>query len=241
MEQVAKVSGEILELQHNCCKCNDIGFIETIVDEYSYIKKCVCKIKEENFERLRISGLFEYAKKNTFEKFITKSEEQKMVKNKALNFLKQNNYPFFFIGGQVGAGKTHICTAIALELINKGKPVKYVMYRDMVINLKSKINDDNGGYEKLAKEYKNIPVLYIDDLFKTKTEEKPTDADIRCVFEIINDRYMRNKITIISSEKNIYEILEIDEAIGSRITEKAKEYAVTIDINPNKNYRIYGH
>ena len=45
-------------------------------------------------------------------------------------------------------------------------------------------------------------------------------------------------ITIVSSERNISEILKIDEAVGSRIYERAKEYCLIIEADPDKNFRI---
>lgn len=100
-------------------------------------------------------------------------------------------------------------------------------------------------YEHAVFKLKTVEVLYIDDLFKTGKDlngkvQRPTTADINLAFEIINYRYNnKNLVTIISSERNIREIMEIDEAIGGRIFELSskKNYAVNISNNLNKNYR----
>ena len=57
-------------------------------------------------------------------------------------------------------------------------------------------------------------------------------------FYILNDRYNSGLATIISSEKTINEILGIDEAIGSRIVERAKEFITNIE--KKDNYRLKG-
>ena len=85
-------------------------------------------------------------------------------------------------------------------------------------------------------------VLYIDDLFKIGKgqdgrKQRPTSADVNLAFEILNYRYNKPTcITIISSELYAEDILDIDEAIGSRIYERAK--IVNISNDRAKNQRI---
>ena len=93
--------------------------------------------------------------------------------------------------------------------------------------------------------FKKAEVLYIDDLFKTgKAPDgsvlKITGADVNVAFEIINYRYNNPAlVTIISSELTEDEILDIDEATGGRIYERAKK-AFSIGKDRKKNYRIKG-
>ena len=62
-------------------------------------------------------------------------------------------------------------------------------------------------------------ILVIDDLFKNGA----ADADVRIIFEILNYRYLNRLPIIISSEMVSFELLDIDEAIGSRIREMCKD------------------
>jgi DNA replication protein DnaC len=88
-------------------------------------------------------------------------------------------------------------------------------------------------------EYKNVKVLYIDDFYKTDSENKPTQADKNIAFELLNFRYNNpDSITIISSELQIRDLLAIDEAVGSRIYERSKDYQINIAPDINKNYRL---
>jgi DNA replication protein DnaC len=85
--------------------------------------------------------------------------------------------------------------------------------------------------------------LYIDDLFKTgrvagKTAQMPTEADINLAFEIINSRAIQRKPTIISSESNLFDLIQIDEAIGGRIKQRCGEYYLNIGSKNTKNYRM---
>lgn len=79
-------------------------------------------------------------------------------------------------------------------------------------------------------------MLYIDDFFKTQQGTNVTPADVKLAFELLNWRYIKNKITIFSSERFIQDIMNIDESL-SRIFEKAK-IRVSIKADKNRNYRL---
>lgn len=144
-----------------------------------------------------------------------------------------------FITGN--SGKTHLCTAICREFLLAGRKVLYMLWRDEIVQLKANVNDAE-AYRKIIDKYKTADVLYIDDLFKTgktadQQNQKPTAADINAAFEIINYRYNNPALlTIISTELSEDELLDIDEAVGSRIYERAK--AITIAKDRSRNYRI---
>ena len=55
----------------------------------------------------------------------------------------------------------------------------------------------------------------------------------------VNHRYLdANKVTIISCEYESNQLLDIDEATGSRIIEKCKAFLVNVTRNRDKNYRL---
>ena len=141
-----------------------------------------------------------------------------------------------FITGN--SGKTHICTAICGHYIKAGKNVRYMLWRDDAVKLKSVVNDFE-QYQNQITEFKNVDVLYIDDFFKTKDGEEPTPADINLAFELLNYRLLdKDKITIISSEFTINRALELDEATIGRIYQQAGNYKISIDRDTRKNYRL---
>ncbi|WP_270504720.1 hypothetical protein [Paraclostridium sordellii] len=74
----------------------------------------------------------------------------------------------------------------------------------------------------------------IDNLFKGSISK----SDVNIIFEIVNFRYFNNVPIIISCEMGIDEILDIDEAVGSRLYEMSKSYLVKMEGN-KLNYRIY--
>lgn len=223
------------ELAYNCNICNDVGFILKEGSINTFDKKCVCRIKKENQDRIINSGLDKLVKKYTFKNYTTDTVYHKTIKNTALKYLENiKEKKWFFIGGQTGVGKTHICTAICSELMKKGYSVKYVISNKLLMTLKSNMLDDAKRNEILNSL--NKKVLYIDDLFKSRNV---TDSDVKLIFDIVNDRANKELITIISSERKLQELEEdIDlEAIAGRIYENASEYVLNIGRDINKNYR----
>ena len=155
-------------------------------------------------------------------------------------FCGDENANWFFIGGQPGCGKTHICTAISAHYLKAGYTVKYMNWCEDSKKLKGVISDFL-LYEKEFSRFKKASVLYIDDFLKTKSGEEPTKGDINLAFELINHRLMNSGyITIISSEKDLNEISAIDEATMSRIFQSAGKYKITIAQDPSKNFRVNG-
>ncbi|WP_250278776.1 DnaA ATPase domain-containing protein [[Clostridium] colinum] len=220
----------------NCEICKNKGHI-MVVDKKDatrhYIKKCSCMSERESIERFKKSGLEALRQKYTFSKFNRYNEKTKKLYEKAKEFLKNKNEKnWFFIGGQVGSGKSHLCTAMSLELL-KNNQVKFMEWVKESTILKSLVLDDINYTRELSKLL-YVDILYIDDFFKGGINK----ADIRLAFEIINYRYNNDLVTIISSEKSINEILEIDEAIGSRIYEKSYNFTFEIEKDEELNYRL---
>ena len=110
------------------------------------------------------------------------------------------------------------------------------MYRDEAVMLKGMVGTEE--YSRRVEFLKNVEVLYIDDLFKT---QNVTDGDKNLMFEVINARYnSRSKITVISSEKIIDEVIEADEGIGSRIYERSRDFITNVGADKAKNWRLEG-
>jgi DNA replication protein DnaC len=205
---------------------------------------CKCNRVRKALNRLAQSGLKNVARDYRLDNFIVEQPWQEEMLNTAQNYL--NSFAFrhswFFIGGASGCGKSHICTAVAIELLKRHYlDVTYMPWRDEASRLKSMLN--NGTYSEELEYYKKVDVLYIDDLFKTGRSEnqerqRPTAGDINLAFEILNNRMIDKKITIISTECLIDEIIDFDEALGGRIRYVCDDYCLNIGRDRNKNYRL---
>ena len=234
-----KTEGELNVLDgYNCQRCKNKGFIATIdSDGYEVLKVCQCKRIRETLSRAKRSGLGDIITDFTFDKFIATEDWQKDIKALAKEFCGDNESKWFYIGGQIGCGKSHLCTAIAAYYIKAGFEVKYMLWAEESKRLKSVVNDIS--YSKEIEIYKNADVLYIDDFLKVRNGESPTTADMNLAFEIVNHRLLcKDKVTIISSEKKLDELMQYDEATMSRIYQKAGKYKISIEKDPKKNYRL---
>lgn len=222
---------------YDCSRCKNKGYIARLDEnDYEVHSECKCMKIRATLRRAKRSGLGDIITEYTFDKYAAQDEWQKVIKNTAQAFCKDDEAKWFYIGGQVGSGKTHICTAIAAHYIKAGQEVRYMLWSEESKKLKAFVNDPD--YSGLIGVYKTADVLYIDDFLKVKNGENPTAADINLAFEIINHRLLENKITIISSEKTVDELMDYDEATMSRIYQKTGKYKLNIGKDRSKNYRL---
>lgn len=235
---------------YNCEICRNKGGIMQSVEGNplsSQYVVCRCMKMRKMIRNLKKSGLDKSIKEYSFEKYLIEQEWQRQVKEIAIKFTTDNEHTWFYIGGQSGSGKTHLCTAITAHYLRQNKTAKYMLWRDEITKLKANINN-NEEYNAAITELKNVEVLYIDDLFKMGKDQngnvqRPTVSDINIAFEILNFRYNnKDLITIISSERGIDEVMEIDEAIGGRIYELCSKagYLINLKKDESKNYRKKG-
>lgn len=212
--------------------------------EYLVAARCKCMAQRAANRALKRSGLESAVKRLTFEAYQTPHDWQVAAKEAAERFCKERGGAWFFIGGQSGAGKTHLCTAIAGELMRAGMPLRYMLWRDEIARIKSVVYDYE-ELERIMSGLKRAKVLYIDDLFKRGKgpggdAADPTTADIDHTFEVLNTRYLDPAlVTIISSERTLDELMYIDEAVAGRIAEKTKGvYCINLRKDPEKNWRM---
>lgn len=228
---------------HDCPKCLNRGTIAIPRDDGSfYTKECDCmKIRRCVWEMER-SGLKNIIREKTFEAFTTTEQWQKAIKAGAMAYA-DNSEGWLLFCGQSGSGKTHLCTAVCRHRLLAGDEVRYMPWRDKIAELKA-MSLDNDRRAEIIHGYKTAQILYIDDLYKVGRaadgSSNPTGADIGLAFEIINHRYINHLSTIISTEKTPQELVEIDEATGSRVIEMAGGNVFSITRDTKRNYRLRG-
>lgn len=219
-----------------CPKCQNRRVYMVIYERnglfYTGVGKCECTKSEEIQRHLKKSGLDGLLTK-TFSNFKVSSEWQQKMKDLAIENIKCDEW--FYIGGNSGAGKTHICSAIANNLIAQGRTVKYSVWIEDMQELKSMANDIE--YKEKIDKLKDADVLYIDDLFKARNKTDITAADIRITFDIINRRDLNKKKTIISSELTLKEVDRVDEAIAGRIAKSSGRYILNLGKDSSRNQR----
>lgn len=223
--------------RYNCDKCRDLTFIL----HGDVAVSCDCRSLRQTESILKLSGISEEFRKKTFDSFnyaydIQTIDAYSKASGYYSSFLdirssRKNSIMFL---GQVGSGKTHLSLAIANKLMDDGFGVLYMPYRDVITRIKQNVMNGE-EYERIVNRYKNAKVLLIDDLFKGSISK----SDVNIVFEIVNFRYFNNLPMIVSCEKGADELLDIDEAIGSRLIEMSKDYLVEMK-GRKLNFRVYG-
>lgn len=204
-----------------------------------YAKDCICKKLRAEFARLEKCGISQrLVEKYRFDTFIPRNGWQVNLKDLALKFLNvvksnKNSNDWFIVAGTSGAGKSHISTAIYIELLKSGRNVKFMAWRDGIDSLKlwkkSSYQESQRKYEQEMQELKTIDVLYIDDFLKfLPNAGYERDQELDLAYSIINARYSNGLVTIISTEELLDSLETIDTAIAKRITERAGNFCIQL-------------
>ncbi len=203
-------------------------------------QRCECVLRKEainNFtKRIKDSGLVSQLESKTFKTFEADTKFQKEILAKCMEFSREPQNMLALLG-QTGAGKTHLGTAVVGNLVTKG-------YNALYVEWKHEMNIAKDDYYKVKEDklamWKDIEVLYIDDLFKNQANDvnEIKNSEFEVAWDILDHRLKRNKITIISSEFTIEDFLGLDEGTGGRLNEMAGDYLIDIPKDVKKNYRI---
>lgn len=233
--------------RYNCRKCKNKGYIAVNQNGIYVERDCQCMNIRRTISQVKWSGLGDIFKRCTFDTFDCQYQWQGLLKDKALEFIKSTSN-CFYVGGSSGAGKSHICTAIVEHFLKQGKDIHYIQWLDLVDDLNNTRYRQVEKYDEILSRIKNAEVLYMDDFLKGDNTVKPSAADIKLAYRIINSRYVKSRaemhkqfITIISSEWVLSKIKEFDTATAGRIIEMSQGFVVRIE-GADKNCRnfIYG-
>ena len=117
--------------------------------------------------------------------------------------------------GPTGTGKTHISTAIAKALIEKGVEVIYDSAQNIVSAFeKDKFRSGYGAYEPEGAKYLECELLILDDL----GTEFISQFTVSCLYNLLNTRMNKGLATVISTNLSPRELSEkYEDRIYSRI------------------------
>ena len=209
----------VLSYQPLCPICEDKGYKDgkmcvcleqMVIDEYHKQSNLQHMIAQENFDMFDES-LFSEKKQNS-----NKSPRENILvaKEACLSFIKEFdsiNRNILFVGG-VGTGKTFLTHCVAKELLERCKTVMYFTAYDLVEKFTeiSLGQIDRNGKEMLW----NCDLLIIDDLGC----ERQTVFSQNSLFNLLNERLVRNKSMLISTNLSVKELQQTyNERIFSRI------------------------
>lgn len=208
---------DYLTLVCDCKDCADTGYVEG--------KKCHCfqqkiiyllysqsniqeLLKTENFQLLS----FEYYKENDLSLFQnTVSTCKEFIKN------FKSDYHNLFFYGTVGTGKSFLSNCVAKELIELGQSVIYFSAAGLfdLLSQQTFRSTNKDDLMRLYDDLYNCDLVIIDDL----GTELTTSFVSSQLFSCINERHLRKKSTIISTNLSLESLRErYSDRIFSRIT-----------------------
>jgi len=218
---------DYLQMHYHCNKCKDTGFIGN--DKCNCFKQAVADLMysdsnikailtNENFSKFT----FDYYSDDYIDEAIGLSPLSNMQKVVAgcKSFIKHFNkkHDNLLLLGNTGVGKTFLANCIAKELLDKGYTVIYLTaFRLFDILEKNKFGKDEDSSYAASNQFDfilNCDLLIIDDL-GTELNNAFTNSQL---YLIINERLLRQKSTIISTNLSLPNINTIyGERIFSRI------------------------
>ncbi len=204
------------DIRYECEKCGDTGYVDTVMCEC--MKKALARAGYES------SGLGHLIGKHTFDNFEYGyyPEESRAVIQRSVKMLKdfaegfsKDTYRNFIIAGGTGLGKTHVTTAVAQTVIDKGFDVLYVSAVGMMGDFEQRRFGNSGSHVNVddVSRYYEADLLIIDDL-GTEIVNKFTQSYF---YEVINTRINARKSTVINTNLTA---TEIEDTYADRISSR---------------------
>ena len=223
--EIAGFGRDYTEIKYECEKCGDTGTVGQSM--------CICmrkKLIEAGFES---SGMSNLIKKQSFDNFSLdyyKKNPDNYKRMKAIydilkayanGFDPKTSGNIAMIGG-TGLGKTHLSSAIAGVVIEKGNDVFYTSSTNMFADFEEKRFGSSAAYDTTGdvSQYFTCDLLIIDDL----GAEIINQFTVSCLYNVINTRLSHHKSTILSTNLTSD---EFRKKYWDRITSRvAGEYTV---------------
>ncbi len=213
---------DYLEPIYNCPLCQDTGYLQ---EETDARQKCRCFRQKEIallYEQSNIQKTIEKENFSTLSFEYYEGEDRKRFQEAvriSLDFVQnfKQDYQNLFFYGTVGTGKSFLSGCIAGELLQAGHSVIYFSSAGLFDTL-ARYSFDAKAKETLYNFYKdlyNCDLVIIDDLGTEVTNSFVTSQ----LFGCLNERYLRRKATIISTNLSLEELRDrYSDRIFSRIT-----------------------
>lgn len=222
-----------------CKLCRNKGYTVKRENGYVYYIDCSCMQQRKNNEMLQQSEYSKMLTSKTFENFTIKESWQQSALRTCKKWLQQDNYPFLYLGGKSGAGKSHLAVATFVAYSRRGVTAKFISWRTESRDLKMRMTDWN-YYEPKLVELKKVPLLLIDDFLWGNDNKVPTDEDWRLAKEIIDARGENGLKTIFTSNFSLELLTNYSEVVGSRLIEYTggeENFDIEFDFTA-QNYRL---
>lgn len=205
------------DIKYDCEKCGDTGYVGTVM--------CDCMKRALVMAGYESSGLGALIRSQSFENFsldyyrtgggnvLQMENFRNNLKRFSENF-DGNTYQNYLFVGSTGLGKTHLSTAVAKKVIDRGYDVLYVTAVGMISDFESVRFGDGSRAKHDIDRYMSADLLIIDDL----GTEMINQFTMSCVYDVINERINARRSTIISTNLSSKDIeAKYNERIYSRL------------------------
>lgn len=155
--------------------------------------------------------------------------KDQILEFKNLRFI-ENKENILFVGSP-GVGKTHLATAIGLEVARQKKIVLFTNCNDLINNLKKAFSENR--LDAKLKQYAKYKVLIIDEIGYLPIDKLGANL----LFQLINKRYEK-KSTIITTNMAFGKWAEVfgDPLLANAILDRLLHHSHVFNIN-GKSYR----
>ncbi len=190
------------DVKYQCPLCSDSGYVDG--------KMCACMKKELVMAGCESSGMGHLMRTQSFDNFSldyyarNKAELSEMERNLAValrfseEFSGRGSGNLLLMGG-TGLGKTHLCSAMARVIIERGYDVYYTGAQGMISDFeRERFGNSSAGFGPGGEDsgrYFECDLLIIDDL----GTEVVNQFTVACLFNVINTRLSQGSPTIINT------------------------------------------
>ncbi len=219
-------SEKYLEPSYECADCKDTGYIgnerchcfkQRAIDLVYTQSNIRSILKDENFETFTYD--YYSGKDSNPATGLTSLETMQNAVSDCRKFIREFDLVFsnLFFYGDTGVGKTFLSNCVAKELLDTGHSVIYFTAFQL-FEIFERNTFRQAANEDIISAHQNIfdcDLLIIDDL----GTEMPNSFTISKLFLCLNERILRRKSTIISTNLTINQVAEIySERTFSRIS-----------------------
>lgn len=222
----------------DCPICGGVGYVRREVPEshpdFGKAFRCSCRADELSQAKqayLRKLGGLEHLATKTFESFIPEGIGQIDIDRDNLRWAYERAQEFaehpqgwLVLRGGYGSGKTHLAAAIANAQIEAGKSVLFMTVPDLLDYLKASYgpgSTESDNFSTRFEQIQNISLLILDDM----GTESPTPWAMEKLYQILNQRYMAQLPTVISTNQDVE---QFDPRIQSRLADMGLSQIITI-------------
>lgn len=200
------------EPRYSCPECGDTGFVGN--------RECICRKRELVRVSCANSGIGENIRTQTFDSFSpsanpseTISAALRKMRDYAENFTGEGDENLLLVGG-AGRGKTHLSSAVAGVLIERGFDVKYASALDLVTDFERWQFYRRDGDDDPTESYLSCDLLILDDL----GTEMTNNFVLTSLYSVLDKRINARRAMIISTNLTSKAIREkYDARISSRL------------------------